>query len=312
MHNKPLISIIVPVYNAEKYLSRCINSILLQSFQSFEVILIDDGSSDNSGLICDKFSVEDNRVRVLHTENYGVVHARERGVHNSCGEYIVFVDADDTLCENALSTMFFFQVEHDIDILVTAKHYIEEESSRLLLNKFDGYVSREVYAAGMLRGDIFIGPHGRMIKRSLFQKSDATEMPTWISVNEDLIMNLKLGAVANKIYVNNKFITYKYYFAPQGASKSKLDLNYWNDLFDIVKQILLNSYNYQNNRDVINAYYSFILNRMRTASLVPQCIKKKLLNEVKVNADFRYTLLKDYLFIKYPKLFMAIRHLFNY
>ncbi len=89
------ISIIVPVYNTEKYLHRCIDSILSQSFADFELLLVNDGSNDKSGIICDEYAAKDNRIRVFHKENGGVSSARNLGIDKAKGEYIIFVDADD-------------------------------------------------------------------------------------------------------------------------------------------------------------------------------------------------------------------------
>ena len=92
-----LISIIVPVYKVEKYLRRCIDSILAQTYQNIEVLLIDDGSPDNSGEICDEYAERDSRVRVFHKPNGGVSSARNLGLKEAKGQYIGFVDADDRL-----------------------------------------------------------------------------------------------------------------------------------------------------------------------------------------------------------------------
>lgn len=91
----PFFSIIVPVYNSSQYLHRCIDSILNQTYKDFECILVNDGSTDNSGLICDEYAQKDIRVRVFHKENGGVSSARNKGIRESCGKYIVFVDSDD-------------------------------------------------------------------------------------------------------------------------------------------------------------------------------------------------------------------------
>lgn len=91
----PKISVIVPVYNTEKYLHRCIDSILAQTFTDFELLLIDDGSKDNSGTICDEYAAKDSRVRVFHKENGGVSSARNLGLDNARGEWICFCDSDD-------------------------------------------------------------------------------------------------------------------------------------------------------------------------------------------------------------------------
>lgn len=100
-----LISIIVPVYNTEPYLSRCIDSILCQSFIDFELLLIDDGSSDGSGKICDAYAEKESRIRVFHKENGGVSSARNLGLEMARGEWVCFVDSDDELLPNGLQVM---------------------------------------------------------------------------------------------------------------------------------------------------------------------------------------------------------------
>ena len=106
MEKKILISIIIPVYNAEKYLNCCIDSILAQTFTDFELLLINDGSKDKSGAICDGYAKKDNRVRVFHKENGGVSSARNMGLDNARGERISFVDADDWLESDFLAILF--------------------------------------------------------------------------------------------------------------------------------------------------------------------------------------------------------------
>lgn len=98
----PIISIIVPVYNVEKYISDCVQSVLGQSFPNFELILVDDGSKDNSGKICDSFAAQDKRITVIHKKNQGVSSARNDGIEISKGKYITFLDSDDMLCEHFL------------------------------------------------------------------------------------------------------------------------------------------------------------------------------------------------------------------
>ena len=91
----PEISVIVPVYNVEKYLSECIDSILAQTFRNFELILIDDGSKDKSGEICDGYALKESRIKVIHKENGGACTARNIGLANASGKYVSFVDSDD-------------------------------------------------------------------------------------------------------------------------------------------------------------------------------------------------------------------------
>lgn len=109
----PLISVIVPVYRAEKYLAGCIESILRQSLSDFELLLIDDGSPDRSGAMCDTYEKKDTRIRVIHKENGGVSSARNMGLDHAQGKYIVFVDSDDYLGENYLQALYAVQQASD-------------------------------------------------------------------------------------------------------------------------------------------------------------------------------------------------------
>lgn len=114
--NGPLISVIVPVYIAEKYISKCIESILNQTNSDLELILVDDGSPDNSGAICDEYATKDNRVKVFHQENGGVCAARNTGLEHATGEYVSFVDSDDYLESNALEILHNDIVAHNADV----------------------------------------------------------------------------------------------------------------------------------------------------------------------------------------------------
>ena len=100
-----LISVIVPVYNVEKYLDECVNSILDQTYSNIEILLIDDGSTDNSPNICDFYEKQDNRVRVIHQQNGGLSLARNIGIEKSQGDFIVFVDSDDYISTDMLEVM---------------------------------------------------------------------------------------------------------------------------------------------------------------------------------------------------------------
>ena len=117
MNKFPLISIIVPVYNAELYLSRCVESLLKQTYTNIEILLIDDGSPDSSGLLCDEFATKDKRIRVFHRENGGVSSARNLGLKYAKGEWISFVDADDCVSDD------FYQCNYSDTVDVVQKSY---------------------------------------------------------------------------------------------------------------------------------------------------------------------------------------------
>lgn len=114
MGSQPVVSIIVPVYKTEKYLRQCVESVLAQTYLCWELILVDDGSPDNSGKICDEYAAQDSRIKVLHTDNQGLSSARNNGLKLVQGEYISFLDSDDTLHPDFLRTLVANRAEGDI------------------------------------------------------------------------------------------------------------------------------------------------------------------------------------------------------
>lgn len=115
-----LISIIIPVYNVEKYLKRCIESVLQQSFQSIEIILVDDGSNDNSGRICDEYEKIDNRIQVIHKKNAGLSSARNAGIEQSSGEFITFIDSDDWVSPMYCEYLYYLMETYKVDMSMCA------------------------------------------------------------------------------------------------------------------------------------------------------------------------------------------------
>ena len=111
-------SVIVPIYNVEKYLSRCIDSVLSQTFADFELILVDDGSPDNCPEICDKYAQKDHRIKVVHKENAGLGMARNLGVEVATGDFICFIDSDDFIEEECLNAMYSAAEENKVDLVI--------------------------------------------------------------------------------------------------------------------------------------------------------------------------------------------------
>ena len=172
-----IISVIVPVYNTEKYLSRCIDSILVQTLTDFELLLINDGSTDKSGEICNAYALKDSRIRVFHQKNNGVSYARCKGVENANGEYITFVDADDELYENSLETL---RKTTSIGIDIVSSGAPNDET-----------VSSETFIKYILTGKAYSSIWGRLFKKYLFA-SYVADIQKSILIGEDQLMNIKL------------------------------------------------------------------------------------------------------------------------
>ena len=126
--NCPLISIIVPVYQVEKYLKKCVCSIISQTYRNLEVILVDDGSTDNCPALCNQFQVDDNRIKVIHQKKGGLSHARNVGLKFATGDFISFVDSDDWLEPNMYKVLMTALMQTNADIAVCDR-YIETENT---------------------------------------------------------------------------------------------------------------------------------------------------------------------------------------
>lgn len=134
----PVVSVIVPIYNAEKYLERCVDSIINQTYNNLEIILVDDGSKDKSGEICDRYAESDSRVRVIHKQNGGICSARNAGLRAAEGDFISFMDNDDRISERFVEYLLGLIDKHDADIAIGGK-YFEYESGKLRSdNWFEG------------------------------------------------------------------------------------------------------------------------------------------------------------------------------
>lgn len=139
-----LVSIIVPIYNVENYLAECINSVLVQTYTDFELLLIDDGSKDNSGAICDEYQLKDKRVRVFHKVNGGLSSARNYGLEKANGEYVIFLDSDDYwLKKDCLDNLVRVAIDLDADIVRGEYKEVDEFGSDLLIKDFSSKLEKQ-------------------------------------------------------------------------------------------------------------------------------------------------------------------------
>lgn len=204
---QPLFSIIVPVYNAEKYLDNCISSILKQSFLNYELILIDDGSTDSSPLICDKFANEDERVRVIHQTNCGVSIARKNGIENSKGFYIVSVDADDDVEPNYLEEADKLIKENNLPDVICFNHFVNDdlfENKNFIDQYLDEKKIEEIiypYLIHNKRYEYFLPAFwSKIIKREILVKFLADKR---ISVSDDVAVVVPMLASVKTMYLSS-------------------------------------------------------------------------------------------------------------
>jgi len=206
-----LISIIVPVYNSQDYLGTCIRSICDQTYNNIEIIIIDDGSSDNSGILCDTYASNDSRIRVIHKKNAGLVAARKTGIENACGEYITFVDSDDYIDLDSYETLMskLDMRKPDIILYNLVEEYPDHSCEKR--NHFrEGLYTKEdirkiIIPAMLSYGDFFdfgILPNlvCKMIRREFIKEANLI-IDERITVGEDAAHTFQLIPQANELMI---------------------------------------------------------------------------------------------------------------
>jgi glycosyltransferase involved in cell wall biosynthesis len=204
---KPLLSVIVPVYNVEKYLKRCLESILVQSWNDYEIILVDDGSTDSSAQICDLYAEKYEMIRVIHKENKGLSDTRNRGIEEASGEYVYFPDSDDWLEPNTFSELSDVIEELTYDIISFNREFVTSEEDKLIsaksrIQKLSG---KQALLEMLKQSDVTGFANDKIYRKKLFLDNDI-EFPVG-KYYEDLGTNYKLFLKATKVYVTNQ----KYY-----------------------------------------------------------------------------------------------------
>lgn len=211
MNNTPKISIIVPVYKAEKYLNRCVDSILAQTFTDWELLLIDDGSPDRSGEICDEYASKDNRIRVFHKENGGVSSARQAGLDIASGEYIIHADPDDWAEPKMLEDLYNKAIETNAD-MVYCDFYQDYKNGRSVYidQRLDEPIRSQSMIIGLLEGNIHGSLWNKLIRRTKIISSHLS-FPFNVIRWEDLWFNAMLLSVCGGLKIVHKNKAYYHY-----------------------------------------------------------------------------------------------------
>lgn len=221
-----MISVIVPVYNVEKYLSTCLDSILNQTFQNFELILVDDGSTDSCGCICDKYEKLDNRIKVIHKKNGGLSEARNVGIEASVGEYITFIDSDDYVNQFFLEYLFREIIKYQADISACGYYRVKDDEAIFPIRGDNNTIfmtNKEAVKAAYLSklpGFEFI-TCAKLYRSSLFKKYQIT-FPKG-KIHEDMFTTYKLLYYAQAIVFFNQDMYY-YRFRPGSIMTSNYSL----------------------------------------------------------------------------------------
>ena len=346
----PLISIIVPVYNCENYLDKCINSILSQTYKHFELLLINDGSTDNSSIICDNYQQKDSRIQVFNKENGGVSSARNLGLRNANGEYVCFVDSDDWIDDNYLDAFFYKnKIEHDICIQ-GIKYFIPRRELEPIMFKYpklsfnlndntDVLINEQLLENGC--------PVAKLFRMNII-KDYNIYFDEDISLNEDHLFVIDYYKYVNSIYLTD-IISYHYYSDYQVPSLTKIrhstteflliskkisssfrvftkrfnkTTNYWKTYYptlglnQIINATIIANYEKDTFKKILECQKLWHLNKKTTLGYQPKSISTKLLIQG-LNNKSPY-LLYCYSFIISHWLFVTdktkyfIKVLFNY
>ena len=261
-NDEPLISVMIPIYNSEKYIGRCIESVIKQSYKNLEIILIDDGSTDNSGKICDKYGKKDNRIKVFHEKNSGVAASRNKALDLAGGKYLIFVDSDDFIFPEMIEILHDDIEEYDTQMAVS--DYIEGNGNDFSYEDLSGQLEilfgeekyRKLFDENKLS---FIVPWGRLYKRELF---NGLRYPNGKIHEDEYIAHYILERAESISYSRSKF----YYYFKEDEGDSSITQSYFSmkrldcigaleDRLDFFKKL--------GNRDLLTLAYDDFLKRFQ-------------------------------------------------
>lgn len=235
MINKIKVSVIIPAYNVEIFIERCIKSVLNQTLKEIEIIAVNDGSIDRTGVILEKLKLKDKRLKVIHKENGGLSSARNEGLKICTGEYICHLDGDDWIEKDAYYTMYKFATEKKLDIVVT--DYFDDYENKKIYKKDFCYksiiVNNEIYLKEYFKGNGVPAIWSKMYKKELYNE---IFHPENISIGEDATTLPKLILKAQKIgKINKAFVHYINNLESMSRDKMSLKLNELKMTFDEIE-----------------------------------------------------------------------------
>lgn len=306
-----LVSIIIPVYNSEKYLCECVESVLRQTYNNIQIILINDGSTDRSKDICDSFAIKDGRIKVIHNNNHGVSYARNLGIENAVGEFICFLDSDDWLSPEFIET-FLKDFKNDIDLVYGGYAvYYENEmvqnvtatdvSKEICINKqfdFNSLDSRKRECWGVL--------YRREVLRDVRFDSN-------LFVGEDTLFFAKAMKQCRKVYYESK-VLYNYRKLSESAINGSINLKKITEIeswFAIVRLFFDWPNSYRSSRKV--CAYKLCSCYIKANEARSSQIKNRIEDIEQANADVVNTMdkldrTKIYLAKHFPGLFNALKN----
>lgn len=213
MNEQYKVSIIVAVYNVERYIHRCIDSLLKQTYRNIEIILVDDGSTDGSPAICDEYAAKDNRVKVIHKPNGGVSTARQAGLDACTGDYVIHADPDDYVDADMIESLLTEALTTDADI-VTCDFYMNEQVMK------QHYKGSAELLKKLISVETICVCWNSMVRRDFIVKHHVAFTPSWLCMSEDFLFICRLlVAGAKAVHLQRPF--YHYWVSNAGSLTNK-------------------------------------------------------------------------------------------
>ena len=232
MKEEELISVIIPVYNVEKYLNKCLDSVISQTYNNIEIILIDDGSPDKCGVICDEYSKKDKRIKVIHKNNEGVSIARNLGIEKAKGEYITFIDSDDYVEKNYIETLYKMCKKNNSDMSICGTIDVNEtgkivsESKKINKNMTNVEALQELLEEKHFNNVVW----AKLYKLSLL---DNIKFKENIKIAEDIDVIYKVLDKTTKVSIDTNNILYYYRIRKNSVTQRGYN-NDWKKAIEII------------------------------------------------------------------------------
>lgn len=284
--NRIKLSVIIPVYNVGELLYKCIESIENQSLDNIEIILVNDGSTDDSGKICDEISSKNNNIKVIHKENEGVSVARNLGIRIAKGEYIGFVDSDDYINENMYLKMYLQAKKNDCDIVMCDTNI--EHVDKVSLDTISQLDESKILEASSIHPDLLMEMAGSMwkciYKREILMNKNVL-CPVGIKLSEDRIFNILAFGYSKKIsYIKEPLYTQK---VRQNSATTK----YYPNMLDMVINSRKELFNALDKSWNNSEYYKKVYEKQNIGAIF-QCIKNEFHKDCKKSIYKRYNTVK--------------------
>lgn len=256
MNKGPLVSVIVPIYNVEKYLSQCIESVLTQTYKNFELILVNDGSPDKCPYICEEYGSKDLRIKVVHKTNGGLVSARKAGLLESKGDYILNVDGDDFVEPNMIEEMIKSALMYSADIVITGYTSFSKNNKVQLSNtinsgiytneKLDILFDSLLFTGKFYEQAVIPAVWNKLFRREVYYDNQMN-IPDEITMGEDFAVSYPSILKSKCIVINNEFHPYNYRIVENSMSRqfNKIYFDKILNLFNYINSIFPEKYEQQ-------------------------------------------------------------------